>query len=153
MDTSLPRDTIFSISRKTQVKLNFSKTQHTREHRTTILLNNFAKKKKVLQKYFCKYFIAQTWGAAVNLSWPPSSRTYFSHNPISLRHGLKFPLQQTHLRQLLSIQRPFNTYWSPRPNSFRDFSLISIHRKSCTRQVVFHQHNLLNLLTFPKEPL
>lgn len=61
MDASLPRDTIFGISRKTQVKLNFIIIMHTITEN-----DNFSKQicKNVLQnsfvKIFFKYVIGET---------------------------------------------------------------------------------------------
>lgn len=102
---------------------------------------------------FWRFLPGETRGAAANFRESHCSRADVSHNPAPHCHRLKFPPREIPLKLLLNIQSSSNPHWSPGPGSFQDSSLPYTGGKSCPRRVVFHQDNLLNLLTFPKEPL
>lgn len=117
-----------------------------KQNQKDIWQNNFP-------KIFWEFLLEETWGAATNLRESHCLRADVSHNPTSHFHRCKFTPGEIPLKLLLSIQSSSNPHQSPGPGSFQDSSLTYTGGKSCLQRVVFHQDNLLNLLTFPKETL
>lgn len=117
---------------------------------------NRQKKKigKITSQQYFRNFSQERLGEQPLTLGNPIARAPMS--PIIPPHAatdFKFPPREIPLKLLLNIQSSSNPHWSPGPGSFQDSSLPYTGGKSCPRRVVFHQDNLLNLLTFPKEPL